>query len=72
VIHHGGAAVRANAQSGYGSEVVRTAFVSSLLREFVFRMCHCLLFLIVYLLSKSPFRAANGLLLAASSFPCSL
>ena len=42
VIHYGGAAVRAYAEGGNRSEVVGTAFVSSLLGELVFRMCHCL------------------------------
>ena len=36
------AAVGADAQGGDGREVVRTALVSSLLRELVFRMCHFL------------------------------
>ena len=40
VIHHRCATVGANAQGRYGSEVVGTALVSSLLGEFVFRMCH--------------------------------
>ena len=41
VIHHRGAAVGAGCQSGDGSEIVGTPLVSSLLGEFVFRMCHC-------------------------------
>ena len=41
VIHHGCAAVGAGCQGGYRSEVVGTPLVSSLLGEFVFRMCHC-------------------------------
>jgi hypothetical protein len=70
VIHHSGSAVGAYAQSGNGSEIVGTTLVSSLLGDFVFRMCHCLYFLIVYFSSKSPFRAANGLFAGApaSSF----
>ena len=42
VIHDGGAAVRADAQGRDRSEVMRSSLVSSLLGEFVFRMCHCL------------------------------
>ena len=52
VIHHSGAAVRAYAQSGNGSEVMSTTLVSSLLRDFVFRMCHCLYFLMFIYLQK--------------------
>ena len=46
VIHHGGAAVRADAEGGNGSVVVRSSLVSSLLGEFMFRMCHNLYFLV--------------------------
>ena len=41
VIHHRGAAVGAGGQGRYRSEIVGTPLVSSLLGEFVFRMCHC-------------------------------
>lgn len=69
VIHHGGAAVRAYAQRGNGSKVVRATLVSSLLGEFVFRMCHNVYSLFVHYSFKSPFRAANGLFVSpASSF----
>ena len=67
VIHHGSAAVGAYAQRGNGSKVVRTSFVSSLLGEFVFRMCHCLYLLIVLFAFKKSFqsgeRAVRGSLL---------
>ena len=41
VIHYRCAAVRAGCQGRYRSEIVGTPLVSSLLGEFVFRMCHC-------------------------------
>ena len=41
VIHHRGAAVRADAEGRDRSVVVRSSLVSPLLGEFVFRMCHC-------------------------------
>ena len=40
VIHHSGAAVRADAEGRDRSVVVRSTLVSPLLGEFVFRMCH--------------------------------
>ena len=40
VIHNRGAAVGAGCKGRYRSEIVGTPLVSSLLREFVFRMCH--------------------------------
>ena len=40
VIHHCCAAVRASRKCRDGSEIVSTTLVSSLLGEFVFRMCH--------------------------------
>ena len=41
------AAVGASGKGRYGSEVVRTPFGCSLVREFVFRMCHCFIILIL-------------------------
>ena len=40
MIHHGRTAVGASCQSGDRSEVVSPSLVSSLLGDFVFRMCH--------------------------------
>ena len=47
VIHDGSTAIRANAEGRNSRVVMRSSLVSSLLGDFVFRMCHCLSFLIV-------------------------
>ena len=52
MIHHSRTAVRASGQSRYRSEVVSPSLVSSLLGDFVFRMCHIKYLLILFYLSK--------------------
>ena len=56
VIDHGGAAVRADAEGGNRSVVVRSSLVSPLLGEFVFRMCHSYLFLFCLFFIKKSFQ----------------
>ena len=53
VINHGSAAVRAGSQGRNGSVVVRSSLISPLLGEFVFRMCHCYLYLIIFFVKQS-------------------
>ena len=44
VVHNGSTAVRADTEGRNRSEVMRSSLVPSLLGEFVFRMCHVLIF----------------------------
>ena len=62
VVEDGCTAVRAGAQGRDGSGVMRTALVSSLLGDFVFRMCHGLIFLNLYFSSKKAFESGKGIL----------
>ena len=61
VVHDGRTAVRAGGEGRNRSEIVSSSLVSSLLGEFVFRMCHIKLSLKFYLSSNKFFSAANGL-----------
>ena len=56
VIHHRGAAVRADAEGRDRSVIVRSSLVSPLLGEFVFRMCHSYLSLFCFIFVKKSFQ----------------
>ncbi len=75
VIHYSSAAVRASCQCRHGSYVVGSSFVSALLGDFSFRMCHfiLLLFFNYYSCSFNKFlRPLNGVLPTAAAASSSL
>ena len=66
VIHHSGAAVRADTEGRDRSVIVRSSLVSPLLGEFVFRMCHNYLSLFCLFFVKKSFQSGERAVRIAS------